>query len=96
MCDSIDLPNGDSLLVCGLRTFGKHCVKCARPAVALCDWKVKEHKTGTCDNPICARHAMSVDGGRKRLCPTHQRSYDGWKAKRHTDAEQRSLFSEAA
>lgn len=95
MSDSIEL---DSTLERGLRTFGKFCVTCGREAVALCDWKVKEHKTGTCDNPCCAHHAMSVDGGRKRICPEHQKSYDGWKARRKniSEAEQRSLFSEAA
>jgi hypothetical protein len=78
------------------RIFHKHCA-CGREATALCDWKVKEHKTGTCDAPICPNHLKQVAPG-KVLCPEHQKEYDSWKARhrKFTEQEQQSLFSEAA
>lgn len=101
MPDSISLPNGDSIeldstLERGLRTFQKFCA-CGHEATALCDWKVAAHKTGTCDTPICPKHLKQVAPG-KVLCPQHQLEYDRWKARRKniSEAEQRSLFSEAA
>lgn len=96
MCKHIKLPGGNSLLVCGLRSFGKLC-SCGRDADFLCDWKVSARKSGTCDQPICAQHAKQVMPG-KHLCPKHQLLYDEWKRK-HPGAvipEQPSLFEEAA
>jgi hypothetical protein len=98
MCDEIKLSDGDSLLVCGLRSFRKFCA-CGRQATLLCDWKVATHKSGTCDRPICARHAKQVAPG-KHLCPEHQQRYDEWKRKnpdrKFSIDEQRSLFEDAA
>jgi hypothetical protein len=76
---------------------------CGRKATCLCDWKMPEKKSGTCDKPVCARHAKEVVPG-KHLCPEHQLQYDTWRRK-HPDvdvrgsgagAEQKSLFEEAA
>jgi hypothetical protein len=98
MCDEIKLSDGSSLLLCGLRAFRKFCA-CGRQATLLCDWKVAAHKSGTCDRPICARHAKQVAPG-KHLCPLHQQLYDRWR-REHPDRkfsidEQRSLFEDAA
>jgi hypothetical protein len=86
-----------SLISSACRIFRKHCA-CGREATALCDWKVAEHKTGTCDTPVCDHHGKPVANGTKRICPTHQKEYDGWKARhrKFTEQEQQSLFSEAA
>ena len=97
MCDEIKLPDGDSLLVCGLRAFRKYCA-CGRHADFLCDWKVPSRKSGTCDAPICAHHAKQVAPG-KHLCPLHQKQYDAWKARHPGQSieaqEQLALFGEA-
>jgi hypothetical protein len=87
----IKLPNGQAVIVC--RSGAKQICACGRPAIALCDWKVSEHKSGTCDRPICGLHAKRVAED-KHLCPEHQRHYDQWK-RRHPPA-QGSLFQEAA
>lgn len=96
MCERIDTPDGDSILICGLRAFKKFC-KCGREATSLCDWKVSARKSGTCDEPICTHHAKQVAPG-KHLCPAHQLEYDHWEARRRDVAadQQPSLFVEAA
>ena len=86
----------DRMVTSGLRVFRKFCA-CGRQSEFLCDWKVREHKTGTCDNPICSVHAKQVGPG-KYLCPEHQRLYDNWKSKRKEPAslaDQGSLFDVA-
>jgi len=77
-----------------MHTACRFC-KCGRKAVALCDWKVPEHKSGTCDQPCCELHSKEVAPG-KFVGPCHQPQYDGWKAKKFSSEEQRSLFGEAA
>jgi hypothetical protein len=91
MCEELEI-DGDRIVVCGLRAFKKFC-ECGRPAEALCDWKVAARKSGTCDRPICSRHAKQVAPG-KHLCPEHQGEYDDWKAR--NPPAQGSLFQEAA
>jgi len=78
-CEHLDLGNGNFAIICGRRKR-KYC-SCGRPAPFLCDWKIKEKKSGTCDLPICEKHALEV-GQDKHLCPLHQKSYEAWK-KRH-------------
>ena len=85
------------VVICGGKA--EFCM-CGRVASFLCDWKVRERKSGTCDKPICSSHAKQVAPG-KHLCPFHQHQYDSWK-RRHPErveaAEkglQQSLFSEA-
>jgi hypothetical protein len=92
MCEHIDLPGGDHAIICGLRAFKKFCA-CGRRADLLCDWKVSARKSGTCDKPICAAHALEVAPG-KHLCPEHQGKWDEWK-RLHPPA-QKPLFGEAA
>jgi hypothetical protein len=49
--------------------------------VLLCDWKVKGKRSGTCDAPICAQHALQV-GPDKHLCREHQKAWEDWQ-RRH-------------
>ena len=103
-CDSIDLGDGNFAIICGRRH--QYCA-CGRVAKLLCDWKVPGRKSGTCDQPICATHALQVATDR-HLCPAHQRAFADWK-KRHpgvnvdelrrgvsTPEDQTSLFEEEA
>jgi hypothetical protein len=91
MCETVKLPGGSTAVICGLRGV-KFC-GCGRQAVALCDWKMPNKRSGTCDAPICAAHTKEVGPG-KHLCPEHQLQYDLWK-KRHP-SPQGELFTEAA
>jgi hypothetical protein len=77
------MPDGSVGIICGLRAKRKFCA-CGRAADLLCDWKVKAHKSGTCDLPICSKHAQQV-GLDKHLCPLHQKAWEDWK-RRHPGA----------
>jgi hypothetical protein len=78
-CEHVILPGGGAAIVC---TTGraKRCA-CGRRAPLLCDWKVAERKSGTCDAPICAQCATSPAPG-KDLCPGHAQAYQEWKVAR--------------
>jgi len=95
MCEELKIPNDrggvDTFIVCGVRENKQFCA-CGRRAVALCDWKVRGRKSGTCDAPMCVSHSREVARG-KHLCPTHSAAYEQWK-QRHPPA-QGSLFAEA-
>jgi hypothetical protein len=71
------------MIVCGLRVKWKFCA-CGRAADLLCDWKVRDKKSGTCDLSICSKHAQQV-GPDKHLCPLHQKAWEDWK-RRHSGA----------
>ena len=90
MCEKLNI-DGQSVIICRSRGPAKFCF-CGRAAEALCDWKVRDRKSGTCDAPLCGQHAKKVGSG-KHLCPTHDRAYEDWK-RRHPPA-QGSLFLEA-
>lgn len=79
MCERVKFENGGVAMICGVRSSRKFC-KCGREAVALCDWKIRKKKSGTCDEPICDLHAKRVGRG-KHLCPEHQLRYAAWKAR---------------
>jgi hypothetical protein len=83
MCLKMQMPDGSFGIICGGHARTKHCA-CGREADLLCDWKVKEKKSGTCDAPICKHHAQQV-GPDKHLCPLHQKAYADW-LKRHPGA----------
>lgn len=88
-------PTPGSLLLMALHIFRKFCF-CQRPAFALCDWKDETHKSGTCDQPVCAGHAKEVLPG-KFLCPRHWLRYEQLHGgRKFSESEQRALFSEAA
>jgi hypothetical protein len=71
-----------NVIVCRDRNKVKWCL-CGYQAVFLCDWKAPEKSSGTCDKPICAKHAKEVSPG-KHLCPFHQVQYESWK-RRHPE-----------
>ena len=91
MCEHLNI-NGSHVIICGARPKVKFCA-CGRECVALCDWKVGDRKSGTCDRPICELHRSHV-AANKDLCPEHQKAFEDWKL-RHPPA-QKSLFQEGA
>ena len=72
-CNFVTLPNGGKAIVCTSERR-KLCFECGRPADRECDWKVPEHRSGTCDAPICSRCSY-VPAPDKDLCPTHAREW---------------------
>jgi len=76
-CQTVSLPGGGKAIVCG--TTPK--CKCGRRAPLLCDWKVPEKKSGTCDKPICARCATSPAPD-KDICPDHAAALAAWQNER--------------
>lgn len=80
MCEHGKMPDGTTVIICGDRTRRQYC-QCGRLADLLCDWKVKERKSGTCDKPICRRCALEV-GPDKHLCREHALAYAAWQKKR--------------
>jgi hypothetical protein len=81
MCEHIKLPDGGVAIICGMRGRRRKFCACGRVCDFECDWKVRERKSGTCDAPICAKHAQQV-GPDKHLCPLHQKAYEDWKRRR--------------
>lgn len=67
------------IIICRGRHTVEFCM-CGRQGDFLCDWKVPDRKSGTCDKPICSKHAKKV-GPEKHLCPFHQLQYETWKRK---------------
>lgn len=71
---------------CKARTLenGKEQV-CMAISVYLCDGPKEANHSGTCDDPLCERHARQI-GRNRHLCPTCHLS--------HCNADQqRSLFT---
>jgi hypothetical protein len=88
MCLHMKFPDGSSAIICGTRERRKFCA-CGRAADALCDWKMPEKKSGTCDKPICKQHALQVAPDCD-LCPEHQRAFEAWK-RRHPGVDVNDL-----
>lgn len=78
-CERVRMPGGGAAIVCfsGRR---QRC-SCGRLAALLCDWKVPERRSGTCDTPICRTCATSP-AREKDLCPEHAHAFESWKAER--------------
>jgi hypothetical protein len=78
-CEVIKFPDGGHGIICsrGPRTKPKPCVRCGEPSSQLCDWKVTNRKSGTCDRPLCQRCTFSP-AEEKDLCPEHAAT---WKAR---------------
>jgi hypothetical protein len=73
-CHPINFGDGGHGFVC---TRGKRpiiCSACGKRGDLLCDWKVKERRSGTCDKPICASCSHSPAKG-KDLCPEHAQEW---------------------
>lgn len=81
VCRSIPMPGGGFAIVCGPRQRKRKCRSCGRPADLLCDWRMPQRKSGTCDAPICDQCTTSPAPD-KDLCPEHARAYEEWKARR--------------
>lgn len=81
MCLKLEMPDGSVGIICGVRGHKQKFCACGRAADLLCDWKVREKKSGTCDLPICSKHAQQV-GPDKHLCPQHQKAYADWLKRR--------------
>jgi hypothetical protein len=89
MCERLQV--GDqTVIVCGVKQTTPRFCRCGRVAIALCDWKVRDRKSGTCDAPMCTDHAKKVGRG-KHLCLDHERAYELWQ-RRQREQEQPSLF----
>ena len=84
-CERVPLPNVGFAIVCGTRASrgqrAQDRCACGRRATRLCDWKVPERKSGTCDAPICASCSTSPAPD-KDLCPTHAAAFREWQAAR--------------
>lgn len=79
-CERIPMPGGLTAIVCrGRGRRPKKCAWCSEASLFQCDWKMSAG--GTCDLHLCADHALEV-GPEKHLCPTHQRAFEAWQAKR--------------
>lgn len=92
-CTRVPMPTGGFAIICGPRT--KQRCACGAPATKLCDWKVKERKSGTCDKPLCAKCSHSP-APEQDLCPAHA---DEWISRGRPSAPvgapvQGSLFDE--
>lgn len=74
-CDRVAMPGGGTAIVCSAT---RRC-KCRRRATLLCDWKVPERASGTCDAPLCDRCTTSPTPG-KDLCSKHAQAFAVWKA----------------
>lgn len=78
------MPNGNRMHInfgSGNRTAPRPCHAATSPGVICawisgfaCDWKEGD---GTCDRPLCERHAFQIDTD-KHLCPEHVEAYRGW------------------
>lgn len=77
-CDHVTLPDGTHAIVCSSGPR-KRCA-CGQPATRLCDWKMPERRSGTCDAPICASCSTSP-APEKDLCPTHAAAFRKWSAR---------------
>lgn len=79
ICESVTLPGGGRAIICS-KGPRKRC-PCGGPAHRLCDWKVPNRKSGTCDAPICLSCTFSP-APEKDLCPSHKLAFDAWLASR--------------
>lgn len=77
-CTPTTLPNGSFAIVCGAKLRHKKCA-CGSGKLAnlLCDWKVPERQSGTCDKFICSV-CTHKPAPKKDLCPDHATI---WKAR---------------
>lgn len=68
-CEFVVLPGGGRAIVCGSHRYDR-CVVCGARATQLCDWKMPDSPTGTCDLAVCTQHRYSP-APEKDLCPEH-------------------------
>lgn len=92
-CVPFKSPDGSTGIMCFSRR-GQRCA-CGNAATKLCDWRVAEKRSGTCDKPLCGRCAISP-APEKDLCQAHAAE---WEARGRPSAPvgapvQASLFEE--
>jgi hypothetical protein len=58
-CEQVRFENGVSAIICTKRKR-KKCAFCERWATRLCAFPHSLRKSGTCDKPLCDRHARSI------------------------------------
>lgn len=69
-CQTIRMPDGTAMIVCGGRApRAARCqvAGCTVPHVALCDHPMA---SGTCDMRLCGRHRVEL-GAQDDRCPDH-------------------------
>lgn len=76
-CVPFTTPEGLTGIMCMSRGSTPRC-PCGNRGVFLCDWKVPERKSGTCDAPLCGRCATSPAKD-KHLCPAHRVAWAEWR-----------------
>ena len=67
-CEKVDLGGGSMAIVCSRGR--RACSYCSSTSSRLCDYPVKEHKSGTCDRPLCERCITRITGDGD-LCRAH-------------------------
>lgn len=77
-CHHVNI-GGTRAIVCTSRGRRPKPCSCGsgKPADLLCDWKVPNKRSGTCDRPLCAA-CSHVPAPNKDLCPEHAKQ---WKAR---------------
>lgn len=76
-CASVKLPGGVSAIVCTSGRGPRCACGSGKVPTRLCDWKVPERESGTCDRPVCL-DCTHVPARNKDLCPAHAAE---WKAR---------------
>jgi hypothetical protein len=84
-CKFLNLPDGGTAIICGLRRSKKRCVTCGAQSEFLCDFPVKGGQDGMCSRPVCHRHLEKQSDGRD-FCLAHAKF-----AKEHPEACQLKL-----
>jgi hypothetical protein len=69
-CEKVDLGGGSMAIVCSRGRRARSCSYCSSTSSRLCDYPVKEHKSGMCDRPLCERCTTRIAGDGD-LCRAH-------------------------
>lgn len=78
-CHHVSLPGGGSAIVCTSER-AKRC-PCGQRETLLCDWKMPNKRSGTCDAPLCPACTTSPAPD-KDLCAKHATAWAERKAGR--------------
>ncbi len=70
-CIPFQTKDGATGIICTGRRGRRRCSTCKNAWTSLeCDYPMPDHKSGTCDKPLCARCAVSI-GPNVDHCPHH-------------------------
>ena len=67
-CEITRFPGGGVMITCSRGGQPAKCSVCGAPAPRLCDWPTG---SGTCDKPLCLRHAKHGCKPGRDYCPEH-------------------------